>query len=134
MVPTSRSSGTTRNSLKIVVVVANEPMPSVSRKSVTNPIAIWIGDGRSSPRASLPILLAAARLHPMMTIPAITARITSSVVRIAMGADEVYARLREGGSDDVDGRAEALCGQPSDRRDVAGGGDRAHWVRAGRSD
>ena len=41
-VPGIRSSGTKRSSLNNEVVVANEPMPSVSKKFVTKPIAMPI--------------------------------------------------------------------------------------------
>ena len=51
-VPGIRSSRTRPLSLKIAVVGANEPMPSVSKKFVTKPIASSSGDGlrRASPR------------------------------------------------------------------------------------
>ncbi len=52
-VPGIRSSRTSPVNLKIAVVGANEPMPSVSKKFVTNPIASpsGVGTGESSPVA-----------------------------------------------------------------------------------
>ena len=52
-VPGMRSSRTSPVNLKIAVVGANEPMPSVSKKFVTNPIASpsGVGAGESSPVA-----------------------------------------------------------------------------------
>ncbi len=46
-VPGMFSSATACPSLYSDVVVANEPMPSVSKKFVTKPIAIWPGVGRA---------------------------------------------------------------------------------------
>jgi hypothetical protein len=37
----------------MVVVVANEPMPRVSKKFVTNPTAVWIEPGEAA-RSSAP--------------------------------------------------------------------------------
>ncbi len=45
-VPGISSSGTSFRSLKIEVVGANEPMPSVSKKFVTKPMAARNQDGR----------------------------------------------------------------------------------------
>ncbi len=45
IVPGINSSGTSRNSRNTVVVVANEPMPSVSKKLVTNPMTRSSGVG-----------------------------------------------------------------------------------------
>jgi hypothetical protein len=52
-VPGIRSSRTRPLSLKIAVVDANDPMPSVSKKFVTNPItsSSGVGRGESSPVA-----------------------------------------------------------------------------------
>src|SRR5260221_10480332 len=46
-VPGMFSSATTPPSLNIDVVVANEPTPSVSRKSVTKPMPSWSGVGHT---------------------------------------------------------------------------------------
>src|SRR4051794_11315570 len=48
-VPGISFTGTRFRSLKIDVVVANDPMPSVSRNAVTKPIAVCRGVGRSRP-------------------------------------------------------------------------------------
>jgi len=48
-VPGIRSSGTSRKNLKHDVVGANEPIPSVSKKFVTNPITNSIGRGHTNP-------------------------------------------------------------------------------------
>ena len=55
----SSSAGLPRN-LNSAVVGANEPMPSVSRKSVTSPIAMSASPGRSRNRWRL-----TAQIHPM---------------------------------------------------------------------
>ena len=56
MVPGIRSSGTSPSSLYVDIVVANEPIPRVSKKFVTNPMTMWIGPGAdarcNAPRAS----------------------------------------------------------------------------------
>src|SRR5687768_6033737 len=91
MVPTRRSSGTTRRSLKAVVVVAKEPMTSVSRKSVTKPMAICINEGRR--------LLSVrdetefdedARLHWTTKTMASAAILTRSVVLITKSLHVLY--------------------------------------------
>src|SRR5262249_31208692 len=48
-VPGISFTGTRLRSLYTVVVVANEPMPSVSRNAVTKPMAAWKTVGFSSP-------------------------------------------------------------------------------------
>ena len=50
-VPGIFSSGTRPFSLKIDVVGAKEPMPSVSKKFVRKPMESWIVPGRGSPPA-----------------------------------------------------------------------------------
>ena len=45
-VPGISSSGTRRIARKIAVVVANDPMPSVSKNTVTKPVASSVPDGR----------------------------------------------------------------------------------------
>ena len=60
MVPGITSSGTIRNSRKIAVVVASEPMPSVSKKLVTNPTSRWSGPG-ASPSSRAPSRLVATQ-------------------------------------------------------------------------
>src|SRR5947209_885254 len=51
-VPGMSFTGTMFRSLNTAVVVANEPMPRVSKNAVTNPIAPWSSVGRSSPPRS----------------------------------------------------------------------------------
>ena len=45
-VPGTSRSSTIFVSLKIVVVVAKEPMPSVSKKLVKNPTNVWSSEGK----------------------------------------------------------------------------------------
>ena len=73
-VPGMRSSGTKRKNLNSDVVVANDPIPSVSKKFVTNPIAIAIaaasgsgmtGRWRGSARTSATIIIRPTSSRPM---------------------------------------------------------------------
>ena len=50
-VPGMLASSTTRPNLNSDVVVANEPIPSVSKKSVTTPMTICTGFGHPPPVA-----------------------------------------------------------------------------------
>ena len=68
----------------MVVVVANDPIPSVSRKSVTSPIATWRSEGgRRPPAATRTRCATAARIHPMMKTTLSATRRTSSAVLMA---------------------------------------------------
>src|SRR5262245_32893014 len=83
MVPGINWSGTRRNSRNNVVVVANEPMPRVSKKFVTNPIARSSAVGVALPTGGAAARLISIATRTMSTRPLATRaprRIRTSVM------------------------------------------------------
>jgi hypothetical protein len=72
MVPGINSSGTRWKSRNAAVVVANEPMPSVSKKFVTNPISRSSGVGAAPPTPRAAARLVSIVQRATSTRPAAT--------------------------------------------------------------
>ena len=64
IVPGMSSSGTRRSNRNAAVVVANEPMPSVSKKLVTKPISRSTPSGRPGATAAVVVV---DRNHPAIS-------------------------------------------------------------------
>ena len=88
MVPGISSSGTRRKRRKTAVVVASEPMPSVSKKLVTSPMTRWSGVGLASAPPAF------RRDAPRFADPAEKKERAARDERADQGPDERHAVMR----------------------------------------
>ena len=93
MVPTMHSSATTLNILYAAVVVAIDPMPSVSKKLVTNPTTVSVAVGaccKSDFAATRP---RTARRHAIAKTIARAVKLASKAVLMSTGDADYTRRL-----------------------------------------